>query len=116
LIALGVGTALDVDTARQLHDYGDLDDAGVASALEQTGLQRMSVLRWPGYLTRLTRVAAVIDDGAEVVLAGFAAATPEQERGMIESLFAVLPDTADGRAVAWRADDWELLLQRAYRH
>lgn len=113
-IALSLTTAVDTHTARQLHDYGDLDDAGVVAALEQTGLQRGQ--RWPGYLSRVQRVAIVLDDGGDLTLAAFEASTSAQEHGVLESLFALLPMQADGRSVAWDEAAWRLLTQRAYHH
>lgn len=114
-IALGLDTALDIATARQLHDYGKLDDAGVASALEQMGLQQGVTGGRPAYLTRLQRVALVIDNGDDIILAAFEAEDVDEERGMLASLFALMPESA-GQIVAWDNGDWELLLQRAFCH
>ena len=115
-VYLAVTAAPDVETARQLDDYVTLDAAGVVAALEQTGLQRDSARRWPGYLARLQQVAVVIDAAGELTLATFEAATLAQEYSLLESLFAVLPDMPEGRCVAWQDGDWQLLWQRAYRH
>lgn len=115
-IALGLATVLDTVTARQLHDYGDLDDAGIAAALEQAGLQRGRSSRWPGHLSRVAHVAVIVDASDNLTLAAFAAETADHERACLESLFAVLPNTVAGRSVAWRASDWTVLAQRAYRH
>jgi len=114
-LALGVQTALDITTARRLHDYGELDDAGVASALEQMGLQQGVPGGRPGYLTRLARAALVIDSGDDVTLATFEAEDIDAEYDLLQSLFAVMPTTS-GYAVSWDASAWELLLRRAYCH
>lgn|GEM_PF-5647942 len=115
-VALGLVTALDITTARQLHDYGSLDDAGVTAALEQVGLERNhGAAGRPAYLTRLQHAGLVVDDGDTVELHAWTAATLEDERVLLQNLFARLPD-ATARAVAWHAHDWPLLRHRAYRH
>src|SRR5690625_1116855 len=114
-LALGLQTALDITTARRLHDYGELDDAGVASALEQKGLQQGVPGGRPGYLTRLERVAVVIDSGDDVTLATFEAEDIDTEYDLLRSLFAIMPTTS-GYCASWDTGAWELLLQRAYCH
>lgn len=114
-IALGLVTALDVATARQLHDYDDLDDAGVVAAQEQLTLQRSHSRTLPGYLTRVQQVGVVIDSGDDITLAAFEAEALDAERDTLASLFALLPAAA-ARAVVWQAADWQLLLRRALRH
>lgn len=116
LIALALRAAPDVETARQLHDYGTLDDAGVVAALEQTGLRRGDAQRWPAYLARLQQLAVVVDVAGELTLATFAAATLAQENSLLSALFAILPGPAQGQCVAWHGADWPLLQQRAYHH
>lgn len=114
-IALGLVTALDVTTARQLHDYTGLDDTGVIAAQEQMTLQRSHSRALPGYLTRIQQVAAVIDSGDDITLAAFEADDLDAERGVLTSLFALLPD-AGACAVVWHSAHWQLLLRRALRH
>ncbi|RJS92045.1 hypothetical protein [Salinisphaera sp. Q1T1-3] len=58
-IVLAAEGALDVAAARRLADYGELDDAGVARALEQVHLQRWGTTMLPGHLCRVVRWAAV---------------------------------------------------------
>lgn len=114
-ISLGLVTTLDVATARRLHDYGELDDNGVASALEQTGLQQSSGRQYPDHLTRVVQIAAVIDSGEDITLASFEAANIDEEASVLTTLFALCPDLP-GRAVSWDAGAWTLLLRRAYLH
>ncbi len=66
-VALVAHTALDVEAARRLADYGELDDAGVARALEQVHMQRWGRADLPGHLRRIESLAAVVDDGAHAV-------------------------------------------------
>lgn len=114
-IALGLETVLDVATARRLYDYGNLDDAGVAAALEQTGRQGSLDGNRRDHLTRIQHVAAVIDSGDDITMAAFEAGSIEEEAAILPTLFALFPEEP-GRAVAWRADAWKLLLRRAYLH
>lgn len=111
-IALGLVPTLDVATARRLYGYDDLDDAGVAAALEQTGRQPGG---GPDYLRRVQYVAAVIDSDDDITLAAFEAASFDEEYTVLTTLFALFPDTA-GQAVSWDAGAWQLLLRRAYMH
>lgn len=114
-VSLGLETALDTATARRLHDYGELDDKGVAAALEQTGLQRSRSGRYPDHLARVVQVAAVIDSGDDITLASFEAADIDEEASILTTLFALFPQQT-GQAVSWDASDWDLLLRRAYLH
>lgn len=114
-IALGLMTTLDVATARRLYDYGELDDNGVAAALEHTGLQRSNGGNRPDHLTRIHRAAAVIDSDDDITLAAFEATNIDEECAVLSTLFALFPD-GPGRAVSWAGGAWELLLRRAYMH
>lgn len=113
---LGLTTALDTETARRLHDYGDINDAGVVAALEQAGQQGTGPTPWPGYLSRITHLALIAEHDDELTLAAFESVTLAEERGALQSLFALMQDARHGRNVAWHAADWQLLAQRAYHH
>lgn len=107
--------ALDVEAARGLNDYGDLDDAGVTRALEQVHMQRWGRTDCPAHLRRLTGLAAVVESGRQLRLVELDASTVEQEAEMLAGLFDVWP-RMDGALVDWCGDVVPLLMARACRH
>ncbi|AWN16972.1 hypothetical protein [Salinisphaera sp. LB1] len=111
-VVLVAHTALDVDAARRLADYGALDDAGVARALEQVHMQRWGRADLPGHLCRIERLAAVVDDGYALSLIGPAGA---HERDRLGALFDAWPSGAVA-VVDWDGVARALLAARALIH
>lgn len=111
-VVLVAHTALDVDAARRLADYGELDDAGVARALEQVHMQRWGRSDLPAHLCRIESLAAVIDDGGVPCLIR---ASADNERTRLETLFAAWPATAV-ELVDWSGAGRALLAARALAH
>lgn len=107
--------AIDVEAARCLNDYGDLDDAGVVRALEQLHMQRWGRTDCPAHLRRLTGVAAVVESGRQLRLVDLTADTPEQEAELLSSLFDSWP-RMEGALVDWCGDVAPLMMARACRH
>lgn len=111
-VVLVVQTGLDVQAARRLGDYGDLDDASVARALEQVHVQRWGHFKPPGYLTRIEALAAVIDDGDGSRLIRPA---PALESVRLDDLAASWP-WHDSALVDWDGTTQALLAARALTH
>lgn len=111
-VVLAAYTALDVDAARRLADYGELDDAGVARALEQVHMQRWGRADLPGHLCRIEALAAVIDDGCTLSMVG---STSANERERLNELLAVWPADA-AELVDWSGAARALLAARTLAH
>ena len=112
-IVIALSSALDVDAARRLNDYGDLDDAGVARALEQVHMQRWGRTDCPAHLRRITGIAAVVEHGRTLRVLEFDAGTSEAD--LLSALLADCPVDA-GTLVDWSGEAGALLLARACRH
>ncbi|MGB7754896.1 MAG: hypothetical protein WBL23_02380 [Salinisphaera sp.] len=112
-VALVAHTALDVEAARRLADYGELDDAGVARALEQVHMQRWGRADLPGHLRRIESLAAVVDDGHTLFLVGAQSADGEAVR--LRELFAAWPE-GPVELVDWSGAGQALLSARALAH
>lgn len=113
-IVLATATEIDVDAARRLNDYGDLDDASVARALEQVHMQRWGRVDCPAHLIRMAGVAAMVEQGAELRLHHWDLARNEDEATLLQALFDVWP-TARGAIVDWQGASVNLLMARACR-
>lgn len=100
-VVVALATALDVGTIRRLADYGTLDDAGVARALEQVHMQRWGRADVPAHLSRIDALAAIVDDGDRLDCISLAA--PSGENTCLAELFARWPD----QGVAPRLVDWD---------
>jgi hypothetical protein len=114
-IVLATSTELDVDAARALNEYGDLDDQGVARGLEQVHMQRWGRADCPAHLIRLSRVAALVEQGTELRLRHWDLAGCGDEASLLQALFDAWP-TQDGAVVDWHGDIVGLLMARACRH
>jgi len=112
-IALALDTALDITAARRLHDYGELDDANVQRALEQSYIQRVGRIDWPAHLRVIRHVGVVVEQGDAVRVAAIAA--DGNEAFALSRLFAQWPDRP-GAVVAWQADTVALIAARAFLH
>lgn len=108
-LILATRTALDIDTARRLTDYGDLDDAGVARALEQVYMQRWGCADLPGHLRRIEALAAIVDDGTELRLIQPGSV---DESARLVDLFAAWPSVATD-LIDWGGSEHGLLTARA---
>ncbi|MES1925445.1 hypothetical protein [Salinisphaera sp. T31B1] len=109
-IALALTTTVDIEAVRRLHDYGDLDDAGVVRAFEQTRMQRYGHLVLPGYLRRLDGLTCIVDRGGDIHMLDIA--DDVDEGRMLDTLDRAL----DGRAadtLVWQHDELGLLTTRA---
>lgn len=114
-VALAVSTALDVDAARQLRDYGDLDDAGVARALEQVHMQRWGRTDCPAHLLRINALAAVIESGRQLRRVELRATNSDEEARLLSTLFEHWP-RMEGAVVDWQNQSMPVLMARACRH
>ncbi|MES1935929.1 hypothetical protein [Salinisphaera hydrothermalis] len=111
-VVLVAETGLDIAAARRLADYGELDDAGVARALEQVHVQRWGRADLPGHLTRIDALAAVVDDG---VTPRLIRATQTSEAECLEALFRQWP-LGPVDLVDWNGSARSLLAARALAH
>lgn len=112
-VVLALDTGLDVQAARRLGDYRQLDDQALTSALEQVHVQRSGPVDWPPHLRAVRRLVAIIDDGRTVERRVFEAG--EDEARALRALFAAWPGKPV-EAIAWRASDARLLAARAFCH
>lgn len=112
-IAIALTVGVDVSGLRKLHDYGDLDDAGVVRAYEQMRTQRLGRLDLPGYLTTIERVACVVDDGHDARL--HIADDTAGEPALFDELYEAMQREI-GPPVVWHADELAPLRVRAALH
>ncbi|GAB3685830.1 hypothetical protein [Salinisphaera aquimarina] len=112
-VVLALDTALDIAAVRRLHDYADLDDAGVTRAFEQMRMQRLGHLRLPAYLLAIRQVVAIVDDGGDIRVVDIDGSG--DEAAMLDRLEQQL-STAAGTLVLWDTQDMELLGMRAFMH
>lgn len=105
-VVLATRTELDIQAARQLGDYAQLDDESVRRAVEQIHVQRQLPL--PAYLRRITALAAVIDDGRQLQLLSL---DGQDRASLLPGLWAVWP--AGAWLVDWDRSSWGLLVARA---
>ncbi|WP_423820925.1 hypothetical protein V5738_11330 [Salinisphaera sp. SPP-AMP-43] len=116
-VVLASATALDVAAARRLADYGDLDDAGVARALEQVHMQRWGRRDLPGHLRQIDALAAIVIDQGQVQQ--LAPAPAVDEAALLAQLFAHWPESRADAPVAlvdWGGGAQSLLRARALAH
>lgn len=110
-VVLALRTSLDVAAARALADYGRLNDAGVARALEQVHIQRWGRADVPGHLARIGAMTAIVAAGER--LHRVVMAPGDDEADSLAVLFAAWPGGDGVRIVDWDGSARATLVARA---
>lgn len=116
VVAFALATVPDVDAARRLHDFGTLDDAGVARALGQQYLQRTGHERLPAHLCRIVAIGVACRDHTGLRIYALDESDSD-EASLLRTLFE-LAGRGTAVPVNWDSDGMQraVVNQRALLH
>ncbi len=110
-MVIAAQAVLDIDAARRLADYDDLDDAGITRAVEQLHTQRWGRWDLPAHLAAIDRLCVVIVERGHVRRVDLSRQALGSESALLDALVDVMPATrAD--LVDWDGHDVATLLAR----